>query len=185
MDFNSMKPLALAVARAGFPVLGDILGKVVPFPGNLVAGAVFSGISAALGTPADNPQAAADAIDANPTAAQEKLQAIQAEHEDAWKYAEAQMALNSKELETGNLFVSGWRPAFAWLCVGGTAYQMFGSVWWHMHVIPPDTFNPIWVAFGGLLGLKSVEKWLGVAPVVSKVKVIPDAVKRLFTRKKK
>jgi len=36
-----------------------------------------------------------------------------------------QIAVNQAEACAPNLFVSGWRPAVGWVCVGGLSYQYF------------------------------------------------------------
>ena len=57
----------------------------------------------------------------------EKLAALEASAEQArinfdTVQMQGQNAINQLEAQSGNLFVSGWRPAVGWICVSGMGY---------------------------------------------------------------
>ena len=85
----------------------------------------------------------------------------------------AQTAVNLKEAEHPNWFVSGWRPFVGWTCGIGLGYQVilqpllaWGAVLAHLP-IPPlmDTSLLTTVLLGmlGLGGIRAYEKMKGVA----------------------
>lgn len=87
--------------------------------------------------------------------------------------AQGQIDINKVEAASGNLLVSGWRPAVGWTCVGGLFYSFLTwplLVWasgiWHF-VAPPtlDMGTLITLLFGmlGLGGMRTFEKLKGVA----------------------
>ena len=86
----------------------------------------------------------------------------------------AQLAVNAAEAANPNLFVSGWRPAAGWVCVGGLLVQTVGyplmgwvlSIWspgTPMPVIDTDTLMGLLVPLLGLGAYRSYEKAKGVA----------------------
>jgi len=161
VDISSLAPLAKTLASAGAPFLGKILSSVLPFPFNLAANAIVSELGGAMGVGTD-PAAINAAINANPQAFSEKLQELEDRYKSEIDFANLQVGLDTKEAESDHFFISGWRPTFAWLCIVTVTYQLFAQTI-PFHPIPDTTFNPLWLAFGGLLGLRSTEKWLGVA----------------------
>jgi hypothetical protein len=84
-----------------------------------------------------------------------------------------QVQMNLKEAESANFFIAGWRPAFAWLCI---VWVFIGLAWTFTgRELPPGylaIWNPVWIAFGGMLGLRTIEKWGGVARDTLK-KILP------------
>ena len=79
-----------------------------------------------------------------------------------------QLAINAKEAENPNLFVSGWRPGAGWVCVLALAYEFlirpmliaFGKM------APTLDMGDLLTMLGGLLGLgtlRTAEKMKGVA----------------------
>ena len=86
----------------------------------------------------------------------------------------AQNKVNEVEAGNTNLFISGWRPAAGWACVGGLVYQiMFRPIfgWFMINVagwsLPPDLdIQTLMTLLSGLLGLGAYrmnEKIKGVA----------------------
>jgi hypothetical protein len=163
--------------KAGAPVLAKVLGAALPFPLNLIASNIVGDVAGALGTE-PTPQAIGAAIEKDPISAQEKLQSIEAKYASLLDFAKLQTDLNLHEAESPNLFVAGWRPAFGWLGVILAGYQTFAAASMIVPLVPADIFNPVWLAFGGLMGLRSTEKWAGVATETLK------ALPRNTTRKK-
>ncbi len=186
MELKDLGPLAKTLTAAGAPFLGKLLGSVLPFPFNLAASAVLTQLGDALGTSAD-PTAINDAINANPGAISEKLQELEDKYKSELDFANLQVGLDMKEAESSNFFIAGWRPTFAWLCIIMVAYQLIAttSMYPPLHIIPGSTFDPIWIAFGGLLGLRTTEKALGVAreTIGSVIQGgVINKIKKAFTR---
>lgn len=86
----------------------------------------------------------------------------------------AQLQVNAAEAANPSLFVSGWRPAAGWVCVGGLLVQTVGyplmgwalSIWspgTPMPVIDTDTLMGLLVPLLGLGAYRSYEKAKGVA----------------------
>ena len=85
----------------------------------------------------------------------------------------AQLEVNKAEAGHPSIFVAGWRPALGWSCgivflltAGAGLYTMF------IDVSPErlaalehlsDLFTPILLGMLGMGGLRSIEKWRGVA----------------------
>lgn len=169
MSFSAaeIETLGLSLAKAGLPLLATMLATIAPPPIGAIAEIIMPSISAALGlAPGATPADVTAAINADPNGANAKLAQVQEANSSLLDFAKVQADLDTKEADSGSLFVSGWRPAFGWLCVITTAYQMAAAAVGYGHVVPPEVFNPVWYAFGGMLGLRSVEKWFGVARVV-------------------
>ena len=53
----------------------------------------------------------------------------------------AQLQVNAAEATNPSLFVSGWRPAAGWVCVGGLLVQTVGSplMSWALSIWSPGT----------------------------------------------
>jgi hypothetical protein len=162
------------LAAAGAPIVAKVLGAVLPFPFNLIASTVITDVAGALGAE-PTPEAVGAKVAADPEAAKNALQGVEAKYALLFDFAKLQTDLDTKEAESANLFIAGWRPAFGWLCVGTCAYQMLAGAT-HLPMIPAETFNPVWLAFGGLMGLRSTEKWAGVA--TESVKALPKMLAR-------
>lgn len=91
--------------------------------------------------------------------------------------SKGQTAINALEAQSTNLFVSGWRPAVGWVCVGGLGYtflfkplfpwfvQVISLLGNYKTVIPPLPEVPMGdlvILLGGMLGLavaRSVDKY--------------------------
>ena len=161
IDAKSLESLAGALVSAGAPILGTIIGG----PIGPIIGILLPQIAGAFGlapdaAPADVEKAVKDAGDA----AGDKLAAIEQQHKAAIEWAQLQATANSDEAKSASLFISGWRPAFAWVCI---AWVCLSLGWTFTGRDLPGAFlaiwNPVWLAFGGMLGLRSVEKFMGVA----------------------
>ncbi len=174
--------LASSLIKAGAPMLGEVLGKTLPFPFNLVASSALNAVAGALGVPND-PASIKEAIDGDPDGAAEKLQAIEAQVTADMEILKAQSATNTEEAKSTNPFISAWRPAFAWCVMFWMNYNFLSYV---VHVswapqLPPELFNPAWMLFGGMMGLRTVEKWGGVAR--STLREAEGLVRRIGVRK--
>ncbi|PGH58241.1 hypothetical protein CRT60_09935 [Azospirillum palustre] len=86
----------------------------------------------------------------------------------------AQLQVNAAEAANPSVFVSGWRPAAGWVCVGGLLVQTIGyplmgwalSIWspgTPMPQIDTDTLMSLLVPLLGLGAYRSYEKAKGVA----------------------
>lgn len=121
-----------------------------------------------------------DTEKANEAKAELSKMALQGELDSVQKEFEVQLAqirVNEKAAEHGDIFVSGGRPFFIWVCGGAFAYTYlvrdfilllahFGGVAVDPTVLPqPNLSEMMPVALGllGLGGLRSYEKVKGVA----------------------
>ncbi|WP_197893981.1 3TM-type holin [Variovorax sp. RA8] len=88
--------------------------------------------------------------------------------------ATAQAETNKIEAASGNLFVSGWRPAVGWICalavgfkfIGGPMLFMIGQAIGHPVELPRIDTEELWPLLLGMLGLgafRTVEKVKGAA----------------------
>lgn len=86
----------------------------------------------------------------------------------------AQVALNAEEAKSPSFFVSGWRPATGWVCLGGLSYQVIARpliqsiiiLWlpeYHMVSLEMDTLLTLLFGMLGLGGYRTFEKYKGVA----------------------
>jgi hypothetical protein len=78
------------------------------------------------------------------------------------KVAEQQTEINKVEAANANWFVSGWRPACGWLCVGALGYTSVVAPVLHL---PPGNTEVLITLLFGLLGLgsmRTIEKVKGV-----------------------
>lgn len=81
----------------------------------------------------------------------------------------AQLEINKAEAQTGSIFIGGWRPAAAWVCVFGMAMNyiitplanfglgLAGSEI-NLPLIDTSTMMPVLLGMLGLAGARSVEK---------------------------
>ena len=84
----------------------------------------------------------------------------------AQEIALAQIAVNREEAK-GNWFQSSWRPATAWVCVGGFAVNFlisplvapFGII---VPQVATDTMLPVLLGMLGLGSMRSLERVKGV-----------------------
>ena len=130
-----------------FPIIGQVLGKVLP-----------------------DPAAAAEAK----IRLAELVQRGELEFLDAdVKVALGQMEINKEEAKSGSLFVAGWRPAVGWICAVALSYQFVVRpllAWYSLIVtipVPPelDVATLMTLLFGmlGMGGMRMYEKGKGVA----------------------
>lgn len=85
----------------------------------------------------------------------------------------AQTDINKAEASNVSVFVSGWRPAVGWVCVGGLVYTFigqplisWGSAIYHYPLPPALDLGTLITLLGGMLGLgglRTLEKVNGVA----------------------
>jgi len=80
--------------------------------------------------------------------------------------AKAQLKINEKEAEHKSLFVAGWRPAVAWVCVGGfTINFMISPLAAPFGIIIPQadtaTMMPVLLGLLGLGTMRTYEKKIG------------------------
>ena len=105
------------------------------------------------------------------------LAADQAEMNYAVEMSKGQTAINALEAQNTSIFVSGWRPAVGWTCVGGLVYtflfkplfpwvvQVGGIITNSKSIIPPLPEVPVGdlvILLGGMLGIgimRSVDKY--------------------------
>jgi hypothetical protein len=88
--------------------------------------------------------------------------------------AKGQLDVNKVEAANSNLFVSGWRPAVGWVCVGGLAYEflvlpllpglvgMFTSTP-SLVAIPMGDLMTLLFGMLGIGGMRTYEKLKGIA----------------------
>lgn len=110
----------------------------------------------------------------NPVEAEKaKYELFKLQQSGELQLAVGQMEINKVEAASTNLFVSGWRPAVGWVCVGGLVYSFIGqpvlswaSAIWQFPIPPNLDLGTLLTILGGLLGLgslRTVEKINGVA----------------------
>lgn len=80
--------------------------------------------------------------------------------------AKAQLKINEKEAEHKSLFVAGWRPAVAWVCVGGfTINYMISPLAAPFGIVIPQadtaTMMPVLMGLLGLGTMRTYEKHNG------------------------
>jgi hypothetical protein len=82
--------------------------------------------------------------------------------------AKAQLKINEKEAQHKSLFVAGWRPAVAWVCVGGfTINYMISPLAAPFGIVIPQadtaTMMPVLMGLLGLGTMRTYEKHNGTA----------------------
>ena len=81
---------------------------------------------------------------------------------------------NKVEAAHSNVFVSGWRPFIGWVCGAALCFQYLvrpfwvwaAAIWLPDTPVPPTLDGMLWELIMGMLGiggLRTVEKWKGVA----------------------
>lgn len=87
----------------------------------------------------------------------------------------AQTDINKVEAANPSVFVSGWRPAVGWVCVGGLAYTFlgwplltWGSSIWHFPVPPQLDTGTLITLLGGMLGLGGLRTYEKINNVAAK-----------------
>lgn len=86
---------------------------------------------------------------------------------------QGQIDINKIEAGSGSLFIAGWRPAAGWVCAAALALLFIGYGVWPVIAAsaglaylpaPSDTIlTLLGTIFTGMMGLRTVEKWGGVA----------------------
>lgn len=128
------------------PIIGDVLDKIFP----------------------DKTAAEAAKIRLVELAQQGELAKLQADTQ----LATVQADTNKIEAASGNLFVSGWRPAVGWICalavgfkfIGGPLLLMVSQAVGHPVELPRIDTDELWPLLLGMLGLgafRTVEKVKG------------------------
>ena len=94
--------------------------------------------------------------------AEQRAKAATAIQDLVAKVAEQQSEINKVEAANANWFVSGWRPACGWLCVGALAYASVIAP--ALHLPPGNTETLITLLFGmlGLGSMRTFEKVKGL-----------------------
>lgn len=72
--------------------------------------------------------------------------------------ASKQSDINAIEAANGNWFVSGWRPACGWLCMGALAYNSVIAPMFHLGLGDTGTLISILTGMLGLGTLRTAEK---------------------------
>lgn len=204
LDFDTFKPLISALETAGLPVLSTVLAVAFGPAGIVVGpalGVLVPMINRALGLDEDaTPQQAADAIAADPDAAKDKLAAVQEDHSYLLQSAKQvqdftlaaqgqQTALIALDEQSPSIFLRGWRPAAAWICVTALGLDTVviptaawvAALYGRTLPAPPDTtaLLALLTALLGLGAMRSFDKAKGTTPVKSPVIVPPIAPKRV------
>lgn len=95
--------------------------------------------------------------------AEQRQKAASALQDLVAKVAEQQSEINKAEAANPSVFVSGWRPACGWLCVGALAYASIAAP---LFGLPPGNTETLITLLFGMLGLGSMrtfEKFKGVS----------------------
>lgn len=102
-----------------------------------------------------------------------KLEVLRLEQDRELKPLLAQLAINEKEAQNPDRFVSGWRPSIGWVCSAGLAYTFLlqpllsWAAGLYGHPAPPSLdMGDLLTLLGGMLGLgglRTAEKIKGVA----------------------
>ena len=168
-DPKELEGLAATLLQKGLPILGGLIGGPVgAIAGNVVSGLVGT-LAATLGLPADSPPAAvAAAVQADPQASN-KLAALEDAQKTELAFAQLQVDQNNAELTIDkgapwlNFFYGAWRPSAGWVFGPIPAlYQLIASAF-HLPLLADGiwaAFLPVWV---GLAGLRTYERYTGVA----------------------
>ena len=179
LDLSTLGPLAEAVEKAGAPILGgalraaSLVSGAAPFPLNAILPPILGALADAVGGSADDPNGIAQKIDADPAVVADKIKAIEVTHADdlgsALDFSKLQVEQNEAELAAmpsfwGKVFFAGYRPLFMYSVVTWSNVLLIRAILGFS--VSADflvLWNPIWIAFGAQLGLRTVEKMGGVA----------------------
>jgi len=79
------------------------------------------------------------------------------------KLALAQIGVNTEDAKSSRVFIAGWRPALAWVCLADVVFETivipFVSGWYTVHSANALSVTmPILVT---LIGARTVDKWQG------------------------
>ena len=173
-ELTDLKPLGAAFAQAGLPILSKLIQAVAPPPFGLIASIILPHIADALGVPPE-PVAIKEAVEKDPSAAKDKLAIIEAEHASLLDFAKLQTELNAKEAESPNLFIAGWRPFVGW-SLGLMLTWQWTAIIWKGPQVEAGLFNVMTGLLAGLIGVRSIDKWGGVA--TQTIKALPKVLAR-------
>ena len=99
--------------------------------------------------------------------AKAKEQLEQAEQKGELDIVLGQISVNRQEAAHKSIFVAGWRPFIGWVCGVGLAYNVIVSpildIWLAMPEVDPSLLYPVLLGMLGLGGMRSYEKFKGVA----------------------
>ena len=163
-DPRELEPLAGALLKAGAPILGGIIGG----PFGAIIGALLPQVASVFGLPLDAPPVAvAAAVAADPQAA-DKLSGLEEAHKDALASAQLQVDQNGAELSMPGtalqrVFWGGWRPAMGWIAGPLVLAYQIAAATMGGRLIPIEVFGPTMALWTALAGLRTSEKWQGVA----------------------
>lgn len=136
MSPDALKSLAATLAKAGAPILSGALSTAAGAIGGPAGALLGSGASAIIGALADalgtdpTPEAVAEKVEADPSAAASAVQQVEASKGDviAAIHAETARQLALAETARESFFSWGWRPAMSWTLIG---------LWlWAMLILP-------------------------------------------------
>ena len=98
-------------------------------------------------------------------AAKEQLEVL--EHTGELSLLMGQLEINKQEAAHKSLFVSGWRPAVGWVCAIALGYNTLIhsiiSIWFTVPAVQTELLYPVLMGLLGLGGMRSFEKFKGVA----------------------
>lgn len=158
--------------------------------GGIIGGIIGSVLPGVLPTVTETAKILVDRLVPDPTAreqAQREIELAISQREIAItealsKQSEAQSAINLAEAQGNDRFSSRWRPAAAWVCVGGLAYQFLLApmLTWFGAVLsvaldiafpaPPQLqvsdFMPLLIGMLGLGAMRTYERTTGVPGAV-------------------
>jgi len=156
------KSIAGPLIGAGATVIGTAIGGPA---GGVVGKTVGSVLSGALGVP-ETPEAVAEAIAADPEAAKAALANSEAEIAKAIAEGNAQIieAVNSTyrlEMQSENLAVRLWRPAWGWCgCVIWTVHGLaYGKALWFKDFDIIRTIPDMTIFYGVMGAIVGVYAW--------------------------
>jgi hypothetical protein len=174
MTPDALKSLAGALAKAGAPILSGALSTAAGALGGPAGALLGAGVSAVIGALADalgtepTAEAVAAKVEADPVAATQAAQEVEAAKGDviAAIHAETARQLALAETSRESFFSWGWRPAMSWLLIGLWTWALFAlptlkaTVLPALQPIPMDnllSFTGIWLTiYGGGHTLKAV-----------------------------
>ena len=152
---------AETLIKNGAPLLAQVLTTLMPPPFGGLASIALTTLGTALGVP-PTIGAVQGAIVADPTGATAALQQAEAQITAEMELLKKQVDLNEEEGKSTSWFISAWRPTFAWSVMFWMNYNFIAYLA-GFKGLSPELFNPAWMVFGGMMGLRTVEKWAGVA----------------------
>jgi hypothetical protein len=174
MTPDALKSLAGALAKAGAPILSGALTTAAGALGGPAGAWMGAGVSAVIGALADalgtapTPEAVAAKVEADPAAATQAAQQVEASQGGviAAIHAETARQLALAETNRESFFSWGWRPAMSWLLIGLWTWALFAlptlkaTALPALQPIPMDnllSFTGIWLTiYGGGHTLKAV-----------------------------